>query len=32
LYPERWRYYDYDLDVVREEVAKEIAFAKNISF
>lgn len=31
LYPERWRYYDYDLDVVREEVAKEIAFAGNLS-
>lgn len=29
--PEKWRFYDFDLDVVREEVGKEIAFARNLS-
>lgn len=31
LYPEKWRYYDIDLNVVREEVAKEITFARNLT-
>lgn len=30
-FPEKWKFYDYDLDVIREEVAKEITFAKNLS-
>lgn len=30
-HPERWRFYDFDLDVVREEVAKDISFARNLS-
>jgi hypothetical protein len=31
LYPGRWMYYDFDLDAVREEVAKDISFARNLS-
>lgn len=31
LYPGKWRFYDYDLDVIREEVGKEIAFARGLS-
>ena len=30
-HPERWRFYDFDLDVVREELAKDISFARNLS-
>ena len=30
-HPEKWKYYDYDLDVVREEVGKEIAFARGVT-
>eukprot|EP00347_Sterkiella_histriomuscorum_P001067 403373456 len=29
--PGKWRFYDYDLDVVREQLAKDIAFARNMS-
>ena len=29
--PGKWQYYDINLDAVREEVAKEIAFARNLS-
>lgn len=31
LFPERWRFYDFDLDAVREEIAKEITFARNLT-
>ena len=30
-FPERWRYYDFDLNAVREEVGKQITFSKNLS-
>lgn len=30
LFPPRWKYYDFDLDIIREEVAKEISFARNL--
>lgn len=29
--PGKWRFYNYDLNVVREELAKEITFAKNLT-
>jgi hypothetical protein len=28
-FPEKWKFYDFNLDTVREEIAKEIAFARN---
>ena len=31
LYPGKWRFYDFDLDAVREEIAKEITFARNLT-
>lgn len=31
LNPGKWRFYNYDLNVVREELAKEITFAKNLT-
>jgi hypothetical protein len=31
LFPEQWRHYDYDLDAVREQVAKEMTFARNLT-
>ncbi|CDW74037.1 UNKNOWN [Stylonychia lemnae] len=31
MHPPRWKFYDYDLDAVREQVAKDIAFARNMS-
>jgi len=30
-HPEKWKYYDYDLNAVREEVAKQIDFAQGLS-
>jgi hypothetical protein len=31
LNPGKWRFYDFDLDVIREEVAKDITFSKNLT-
>ena len=29
--PGQWRFYDYDMGAIREEVAKEITFSKNLT-
>jgi len=29
-HPEKWLYYDTNLDAVREEVGKDITFARNM--
>ena len=31
LYPGNWKFYDINLDTVKEEVAKEITFARNLT-
>ena len=29
-FPEKWRFYDFDLDAIREQVGKDIAFARGL--
>lgn len=31
LNPGKWKFYDFDLDVIKEEVAKDINFARNLN-
>jgi hypothetical protein len=31
LNPGKWRYYDYDLNAIREQIAKDISFARNLN-
>ena len=31
IFPGRWKYYDFDLNAVREEIAKDIYFARKMS-
>jgi hypothetical protein len=32
LFPERWMFYDGDLNKVRAEIAKNVILAKNMSY
>jgi hypothetical protein len=29
--PGKWRFYDFDMNAIREERAKEITFARNLT-